>query len=70
MYFYQLPEHAHYYNEVVGLLALEKDSSASQATVTVMFSKVDLMRLERVVGSGNAKKMIKKPSPTFIFSNA
>lgn len=68
LYLYQLPEHAHYYNELVELLALDESHDANHATVTVIFSKIDFLRLERVLGSSNAKKMLKKASSTFMFS--
>ena len=70
LYFYQLPEHAHYYNELVGLLALGDGVDATNSSVTVMFSKTDALRLERIVGSRNAKRMQKAASKTFMFSQA
>ena len=67
LYFYQLPEHAHFYNELVKLLASADSLDAAHSTVTVMFSKVDALRLERVVGSKNARRMQKAASKTFMF---
>lgn len=69
LYFYQLPEHAQYYNELVGLLASENGTDAGHSTVTVMFSNIDAPRLERIVGSKNVKKMRKSASKNFIFSS-
>ena len=70
LYFYQLPEHAQFYNELVALLAFGDGADAAHSTVTVMVSKTDALRLERVVGSRNARRMLKAASKTFMFSQA
>ncbi|KAK9823260.1 hypothetical protein WJX72_001434 [[Myrmecia] bisecta] len=70
VYFYQLPEHATAYAE---LLASLTDSAAAsgdefhQATVTALFSRFDTLQLERVVGSGRHRKMLKPGTSTFMF---
>ncbi|PRW59313.1 U3 small nucleolar RNA-associated 25 [Chlorella sorokiniana] len=64
--FYQLPEHPQFYAEVLNLL--EEGEAGETPTVTVVFSKVDALRLERVVGSARATKMLKsKKTGTFLF---
>lgn len=63
---YQLPQHAHFYSELVNFLAA-RDESAVYATVTVLFSRFDALRLEAVVGSSRAQKMLKGSSGTFLF---
>lgn len=68
LYFYQLPEHAHYYTELLNLLTSAEGIEAGHATVTALFSKFDALRLGRVAGSSRAQKMLKATSKTFLFS--
>ncbi len=64
--FYQLPEHAHFYSELVNLM--EAGEAGETPTVTVLFSKVDALRLERVVGGARSAKMLKnRKTSTFLF---
>jgi len=63
--FYQLPQHAHYYSELMNFL--EESASGGVPGSLVMFSKLDAGRLEAVVGSGRAKKMLKGATGTFLF---
>lgn len=66
--FYALPEHAHYYSEILNLL--ESDglrAAASHATTCALYCKYDLMRLERVVGGSRARKMVSAESAHFMF---
>jgi len=71
IYFYQLPQHPQFYNELANYI--EEDSiDSAMATVSVMYSRFDLFRLERVVGTDRAKKMAKKclkgsAAGTFVF---
>jgi U3 small nucleolar RNA-associated protein 25 len=60
--FYQLPEHPQFYLELVNWLDEEggNGAAAGMATVTVAFSKFDMLRLERVVGTERAALMTKK----------
>ena len=62
---YQLPEHAHFYAELVNLLE-SADPSAAAPTVTVLFSRFDAARLERVVGGTRAKRMLGSDAATFV----
>ena len=73
--FYSLPEHCHYYSEILNLLEMDGLPAASaagggpmHACVSALFCKYDMMQLERIVGSSRAKKMIgTKDSNTFMF---
>lgn len=67
--FYQLPEHQTFYSELVaccteGSLAA---GGHGHATVTVMFSKFDLLQMQRVVGNARHAKMLKSGSSTFLY---
>ncbi|EFJ41396.1 hypothetical protein VOLCADRAFT_68308 [Volvox carteri f. nagariensis] len=42
-------------------------ATAHQATVTALFCRWDVLQLERVVGSGRAKKMLQGESGTYMF---
>ncbi|KAJ3330292.1 rRNA-binding ribosome biosynthesis protein utp25 [Blyttiomyces sp. JEL0837] len=59
--FYGLPEHAHFYSELVN--SIEK---APNVSCTVLFNKYDRMKLERVVGTARVSKMMEKE--TFLFA--
>lgn len=66
IFFYQLPEHPQLYPELLNLL--EESAAAAWGTVHVLFSRTDAPRLERVVGSDRAAKMLKRGSTsTFLF---
>jgi U3 small nucleolar RNA-associated protein 25 len=68
IWFYQLPEHPQFYSELVNYLEEENTTpGVGLATATVMYSKYDVLRLERVVGSERAKTMVKKKNGTFLF---
>jgi len=60
--FYGVPHHAHYYSE---LLNLSAEGNASSCTV--LFSKLESLQLERVVGSKRAKRLLKGSSSSHIF---
>ena len=51
LYFYSLPDHVHFYTEL-----LDKISPGSH--VWVMFSRFSSFQLERLVGSGSARRMM------------
>ncbi|KXZ45449.1 hypothetical protein GPECTOR_54g190 [Gonium pectorale] len=74
--FYGLPEHGHYYSELVNLLeegggaaggAGSGGSSLPHATVTALFCPWDVLALERVVGSSRARSMLRGESGTYMF---
>lgn len=56
IYFYQLPEHQQFYAELANFV----DDDAATATVNVVYTRRDAMRLERTVGTSPAKKMLAK----------
>ena len=64
--FYQLPQHAHFYLELVDMLA-GRDDMALHATVKALFTKTDAIRLEPIVGSMRSQKMLKGGKGTFLF---
>ncbi|KAI5074322.1 hypothetical protein GOP47_0010283 [Adiantum capillus-veneris] len=60
--FYSLPENAEFYAEITNMMeGLENPSSS------VLFSQFDNLKLERVVGSSRAKRMLKSDNKTFMF---
>lgn len=68
VYFYQLPDHPQFYAELGNFI----EESSQGSTMNVVFSKFDLLRLERIVGTARAKKMLSrcsgtKADGTFIF---
>ncbi|CAN8106261.1 unnamed protein product [Discula destructiva] len=68
---YSLPDNPVFYKEIVGanLAKAEQDQriEPGQGNVRVMFSKYDVSRLERVVGSQRVGKMIHERGDTFDF---
>lgn len=73
--FYSLPEHAHYYPELVSYLAGSASTASGSAPVVghaagvvALFSKLDALKLERIVGSARCAKMTaKNEHPMFLF---
>jgi len=73
--FYSLPEHAHYYPELVSYLAGSAATASGSAPVVghvagvvALFSKLDALKLERIVGSARCAKMTaKNEHPMFLF---
>ncbi|QLI71471.1 U3 small nucleolar RNA-associated protein 25 [Metarhizium brunneum] len=69
--FYGLPDNPIFYREIAGeyLGKSEHDLKIEpgQGTVRVMFSKYDVMKLERVVGSKRVGKLIQERGDTFDF---
>ncbi|XP_051149332.1 protein NUCLEOLAR FACTOR 1 [Andrographis paniculata] len=61
--FYSLPERKEFYPEIVNLLE-ESDSMNCR----VLFSRLDHLRLERIVGSAAAKRMIDSDKGVFVFA--
>lgn len=68
---YGLPDNPIFYKEIVGgfLARSEQDLKLEpgQGSVRVMFSKYDLFKLERVVGSKRVGKMVREKGDTFDF---
>ena len=73
VYFYALPERAEFFAEFCEFAAAsdarsaQRHASANRATVA--FSRLDGMRLERVVGTARAKKMLApNANSAFVFT--
>ncbi|KAI9287888.1 hypothetical protein BC943DRAFT_319045 [Umbelopsis sp. AD052] len=69
--FYGLPDHPQFYTEIVNYLALKADaSSAEEATFScsALFSRYDMLKLERIVGTDRARKMCSSGKNLFVFS--
>ena len=68
---YGLPDNPVFYKEMAGgyLSRSEQDLrlEPGQGSVRVMFSRYDLLKLERIVGSQRLGKMIRERSDTFVF---
>ncbi|KAL2202863.1 U3 snoRNA-associated protein 25 [Sarocladium strictum] len=69
--FYALPDNPIFYKEIAGetLLKSEEDMELEpgQGTVRAVFSKYDVMKLERIVGSKRVGKMLQERGDTFDF---
>ena len=69
--FYGLPDNPIFYKEVGGgyLAKSEEDMTLEpgKGTIRVMFSKYDVLKLERIVGSKRVGKMIQERGDTFDF---
>ena len=80
--FYSLPEHRDFYPELVSYLAGSSAAASARATdavagapvvghvagVVALFSKLDALKLERIVGCARARKMIDDDErPMFLF---
>ena len=67
VHFYALPERAEFFAEFVRFCTNSVGASANRATVA--FSRLDAMRLERVVGTARAKKMLApEANSAFVFT--
>lgn len=68
---YSLPDNPLFYREIAGGYLQKSEQSLmvehGQGVVRVMFSKYDLMKLERIVGTSRVGKMIKEQGDTFDF---
>ncbi|KAI8867055.1 DUF1253-domain-containing protein [Ramicandelaber brevisporus] len=71
--FYQLPENAHYYPEILNFALLptnksNQDAAAESRSCVVLFTKYDALRLARVTGDALAKRMISGDRLTYAFT--
>lgn len=68
---YGLPDNPLFYQEIAGGYLQQSEQSLAlepgQGTVRVMFSKYDMMKLEKIVGSQRVGKMISEQGDTFDF---
>ncbi|KZV26805.1 hypothetical protein F511_06652 [Dorcoceras hygrometricum] len=63
LFIYSLPERNEFYSEIVNFLEPSADM-----TCTILFSRLDYLRLERVVGSTAAKRMVDSDKGVFVFA--
>ncbi|PIA25202.1 hypothetical protein AQUCO_12300030v1 [Aquilegia coerulea] len=59
---YSLPERKEFYPEIINMLEESEDMSC-----TVLFSRLDQLRLERIVGTKHAKRMTSSEKSIFVF---
>ncbi|KAK0613492.1 hypothetical protein B0T14DRAFT_526381 [Immersiella caudata] len=68
---YSLPDNPLFYQEIAGTYLQKSEQSLllepGQGTVKVMFSRYDVMKLEKIVGSQRVGKMISEQGDTFDF---
>ena len=61
--FYGLPQFSEFYPEF-----LNSVEASSDATCSVIYSRYDALRLERVVGSSRARRMLTSTRPVHLFT--
>ncbi|KAI9598069.1 hypothetical protein BDF19DRAFT_433389 [Syncephalis fuscata] len=67
IFFYQLPENAQFYPELLGVLSDAVDG-LRDLTISALYSRYDQLRLERVVGTQRAQRMIQGEKPAYLFA--
>ncbi|KAI8055410.1 hypothetical protein BDF22DRAFT_677007 [Syncephalis plumigaleata] len=67
IFFYQLPEHAHFYPELLSVLSDAVDG-LRDLTISALYSRYDQLRLERIVGTQRAIRMIKGEKSAYLFA--
>ncbi|RKP25777.1 digestive organ expansion factor-like protein [Syncephalis pseudoplumigaleata] len=67
IFFYQLPEHAHFYPELLSVLSDAADG-LRDLTISALYSRYDQLRLERIVGTSRALRMIQGEKPAYLFA--
>ncbi|CAG8503986.1 12195_t:CDS:10 [Ambispora gerdemannii] len=78
--FYDLPDHPHFYSELLNLLSTTMGGSTSKSMASdmltddnlfscqILFSKYDHLKLERIVGSNRVNRMLNANKNIFILS--
>ncbi|KAJ2677945.1 rRNA-binding ribosome biosynthesis protein utp25 [Coemansia spiralis] len=68
--FYSLPDHSHYYSELVNLLLTSNDSTASadKLSCTVFYTKYDQLKVERIVGTNLASQLLSSERAQYTFA--
>lgn len=57
--FYGVPEHGQFYSELLTFPFLDEGVEPSDITVKLLYSKYDMMRLERIVGTDAVDALIR-----------
>src|SRR5690606_30049041 len=69
--FYSLPDNPVFYHEIAGDYLQKSEQSLllepGQGVIRVMFSKYDVMKLERIVGTSRVGRMLHEQGDTFDF---
>ncbi|KAJ2546615.1 rRNA-binding ribosome biosynthesis protein utp25 [Coemansia sp. RSA 1933] len=70
MVFYSLPDHPHYYSELVNLMLTSNDPAASsdKLSCTAFYTRYDQLKIERVVGSKLASQLLKSDRAQYTFA--
>lgn len=63
--FYALPVNAQFYSEILNML--QGSGGDSDLSCTVLFTRFDAIKLERVVGTSRASRMVSSDKPMFMF---
>jgi U3 small nucleolar RNA-associated protein 25 len=58
--FYSPPDHAAFYAEYVGFPFLDEGVEPADVHVSVLYSKCDWFRLERIAGSAGAGELVRR----------
>ncbi|KAJ2448993.1 rRNA-binding ribosome biosynthesis protein utp25 [Coemansia sp. RSA 2336] len=67
--FYSLPDHPHFYSELVNLMLTHNDEvSADQLSCTAFYTKFDQLKLERIVGSKLVTRLVSSERSQFTFA--
>jgi U3 small nucleolar RNA-associated protein 25 len=72
--FYSLPEFPQFYPDFVNMLVEVNSGDPSLSTmrldtaVDAYYTKYDLLKLERIVGTGRSKKMVEASQTAFVFA--
>ncbi|WFC98287.1 rRNA-binding ribosome biosynthesis protein utp25 [Malassezia yamatoensis] len=71
--FYGLPDHANYYPELINATLSQRGEDEeipdpAEIAVQVLYNKYDLLRLERVVGTKQARLMVTEARPMWRFT--
>ena len=57
--FYGPPDHPQFYTELLSYPFLDEGVTADEISCRVIYSKLDLFRLERITGSEEARELIR-----------
>ncbi|KAJ2160939.1 rRNA-binding ribosome biosynthesis protein utp25 [Coemansia sp. RSA 552] len=68
--FYSLPDHAHYYSEMVNLMLTKNDEAASAENLSclALYTKYDQLKLERIAGTRTVPQLLSGERSQFTFA--